>query len=619
MPPRGSIANAMRFFFKTGFGIGPIGLLTRSRVALALNYGLGVVWLLCGFCVQASAQGVATSGAVARAARPLPKGMVLPTVDYRDLAQDAGLTGINISGAEKNKQYILETTGTGVAIFDYNNDGLQDIFLVNASRLDTAGEELSHYLYKNLGGLRFEDVTAKSGLLHLGWGQGVCAGDVDNDGYNDLFVTHWGKNVLYRNQGDATFRDETKARGLESPQQRWSTGCAFLDYDRDGHLDLFVANYLEFDLESAPRPGDAGHCVWKGLPVYCGPRGLPAETMSLFHNDGQGRFADVSVESGIAVEKSYYGFTALTGDFDNDDWVDVYVACDSTASLFYRNERDGTFGEFGVISGTAYNEHGRAQAGMGATAGDYDHDGLLDIFKTNFSDDTPNLYKNAGDGLFTDATEAAGLAVNTKFLGWGAAFLDFDHDGRKDIFEANGHVFPEVDDSPLNEDFRQQRLLYWNRGDNHFHDISRQAGPGILARHSSRGIALGDLDNDGHIEIVVVNMHEPPSLLKNKAPAGNSVLVEVKTASGRDAIGARLTFTSGTGRQIDEVRSGGYHISQGDFRVHFGMGLETTGTLSVRWPNGTREEIDSVKANQWVTIREGHGVVKTQSFESGKL
>lgn len=609
----------MRLLFQSGLGIGPARLLTRSRVAPGLKCGLGVVCLLCGICAQASAQGVATNEAVARAARPLPEGTVVPAVDYRDLAQDAGLTGINISGAEKAKQYILETTGTGVAIFDYNNDGLQDIFLVNASRLDNAGEELGHFLYKNLGGLRFEDVTANSRLLHSGWGQGVCAGDVDNDGYIDLFVTHWGKNVLYRNQGDTTFRDETKTRGLEFPQRRWSTGCAFLDYDRDGHLDLFVANYLEFDLESAPRPGDAGHCVWKGLPVYCGPRGLPGETMSLYHNDGLGRFADVSVESGVAVEKSYYGFTALTGDFDNDDWVDVYVACDSTASLFYRNERNGTFGEFGVISGTAYNEHGRAQAGMGATAGDYDQDGLLDIFKTNFSDDTPTLYKNAGDGLFSDATEAAGLAVNTKFLGWGAAFLDFDHDGRKDIFEANGHVFPEVDDSPLNEEFRQQRVLYWNRGDDHFHDISRQAGPGILARHSSRGIALGDLDNDGDIEIVVVNMHEPPSLLKNKAPAGNSVLVEAKTVSGRDAIGARLTFTSGMERQIDEIRSGGYHISQGDFRVHFGMGQEITGRLSVRWPSGAREEIDSVKANQWVTIREGQGVVKSQSFETGTL
>ncbi len=608
----------MRLVFQMGVRIGPIGLLARSQVAFALNFGLGVVCLMGGFSGQARAQGVATSGAVARAARPLPEGTVLPAVDYRDLAQEAGLTGINVSGAEKKKQYILETTGTGVAIFDYDNDGLQDIFLVNASRLDTADEEVEHYLYKNLGGLRFEDVTPNSGLLHSGWGQGVCAGDFDNDGNIDLFVTHWGKNVLYRNQGDTTFLDETEARGLASPQSRWSTGCAFLDYDRDGHLDLFVANYLEFDLDTAPRPGDAGHCVWKGLPVYCGPRGLPGETMSLFHNDGHGRFADVSVESGVAVEKSYYGFTALTGDFDNDEWVDVYVACDSTASLFYRNERDGTFGEFGVISGTAYNEHGRAQAGMGATAGDYNHDGLLDIFKTNFSDDTPTLYRNAGDGLFTDATEAAGLAVNTKYLGWGTAFLDFDHDGRKDIFEANGHVFPEVDDSPLNEDFNQQRVLYWNRGDDQFHDISRQAGPGILARHSSRGIALGDLDNDGDLEIVVVNMHQPPSLLKSKAPAGNSVLVEVKTASGRDAIGARLTLTAATRRQIDEVRSGGFHISQGDFRVHFGMGQATTARLSVRWPDGAREEIDSVEANQWVTIREGQGVVKSQNLATGE-
>ena len=278
----------MRLSFLTGVRLGPKGLPTGSRMALAPILGLGLVCLLCGFSEQASAQGVATSGAVARAARPLPESTVLPTVDYRDLAQDAGLTGLNISGAEKNKQFILETTGTGVAIFDYNNDGLQDIFLVNASRLDTTGDEVSHYLYRNLGGLRFEDVTPGSGLRHSGWGQGVCAGDVDNDGHIDLLVTHWGKNVLYSNQGDGTFRDETRTRGLAFPKKRWSTGCAFLDYDRDGHLDLFVANYLEFDLVSAPRPGDAGHCVWKGLPVYCGPRGLPGETMSLFRNDGHG-------------------------------------------------------------------------------------------------------------------------------------------------------------------------------------------------------------------------------------------------------------------------------------------------------------------------------------------
>ena len=614
-----SVASKMNMVYGKGASFGPVGLPTHSLVAFALSFGLGVCVLLYGFPKETNAQGVATGGAVAREARPLPEGTVVPTVDYRDLAREAGLMGINVSGAEKNKQYILETTGTGVAIFDYNNDGLQDIFLVNAGRLDTVGDKPRHYLYKNIGGLRFEDMTENSGLLHSGWGQGVCAGDFDNDGHTDLFLTHWGRNVLYRNQGDSTFLDETKARGLEFPQLRWSTGCAFLDYDRDGHLDLFVANYLEFDLKTAPRPGDAGHCIWKGLPVYCGPRGLPGETMSLFHNDGQGNFVDVSVRSGVAIDRSYYGFTTLTGDFDNDEWVDVYVACDSTASLFYRNKGDGTFGEIGVISGTAYNEHGRAQAGMGATAGDYDHDGLLDIFKTNFSDDTPTLYKNNGDGQFSDATEAAGLSVNTKFLGWGTAFLDFDHDGWKDIFEANGHVFPEVDDAPLNEEFRQQRVLYWNRGDGQFHDISRHAGPGILARHSSRGIALGDLDNDGDIEIIVVNMHQAPSLLKNMAPAGNSVLVEVQSASGRDAIGARVTFTSAGRPQIDEVRSGGYHISQGDFRVHFGMGQETTGRLSVRWPDGKKNEIGSVEANQWITIREGRGVVSSRNLKTGAL
>ncbi|MGH9629652.1 MAG: CRTAC1 family protein, partial [Bryobacteraceae bacterium] len=527
----------------------------------------------------------------------------------------AGLTGVNISGRERGKKYILETTGTGVAIFDYDNDGLQDILLVNAGRLDAPDSKLTHYLYRNLGGLRFRDVTAKAGILHTGWAQGVCAGDIDNDGYTDTFITHWGNNVLYRNKGDGTFQDETKARNLTAGKTRWSTGCAFLDYDRDGDLDLFVANYVDFDLENTPTPGESAQCMWKGLPVMCGPRGLPGETMTLYRNDGNGRFTDVSEESGITTEKNYYGFTALTSDFDNDGWPDIYVACDSTASLLYRNKGDGTFEEMGVLSGAAYNEDGREQAGMGATAGDYNGDGLLDIFKTNFSDDTPTLYKNSGDSNFEDATTMAGLAVNTKFLGWGTAFLDVDHDGWKDIIEVNGHVYPEVDEAGIGETFKQQRVLYWNRGDSQFFDMSAHAGPGILARHSSRGIAVGDLDNDGQLEIVVVNMHEPPSLLKNVVKQGNSLLVQALAPSGRDAIGTRVIVTSGGRKQIGEVRSGGYHISQGDFRVHFGLGSESKADISVRWPDGKTDEFKGVDANRWIVLRQGEGLVESRKLK----
>jgi hypothetical protein len=564
--------------------------------------GAGAVW-------GALSQGMATASRTARPARPLPPGLKPPDVRYEDLAPAAGLTAVNVSGAERNKSYIVETTGNGVAIVDYDNDGWPDIFLVNGDRFEKTAPRPSHHLYRNLGGLKFEEVTAKAGLVHTGWAQGVCAGDIDNDGWVDLYVTHWGQDVLFRNQGNGTFRDETEARGLKSAARRWSTGCSFFDYDRDGDLDLFVARYLEFDPAKTPRPGESAHCRWKGFPVLCGPRGLPGETMSLYRNDGRGRFTDVSEQAGVAGPKQYYGFTALSGDFDNDGWPDMYVACDSTPSLLYRNKRDGTFEEIGLYSGAALNEDGQEQAGMGAAAGDFDRDGFLDIFKTNFSNDTPNLYHNAGDGTFTEVTMAAGLAVNTLFLGWGAAFLDFDHDGWKDIFVANGHVYPEVDQLPVGENYKQQRLLYWNRRDGQFYDISSQAGPGILARHSSRGIAVGDLDNDGSLEIVVVNLHEPPSLLKNFGEKANWLLIRALTPAGRDAVGARITVTTEDGRQTDEVRSGGYHISQSDFRLHFGLGQASRATVTVRWPDGNTETLADIPANRIVVIQEGKGVL----------
>jgi hypothetical protein len=515
-----------------------------------LLFVMATILLLWGLVSDASQQGMATASRTARSAKALPKGLKPPVVRYEDLAAAAGLTAVNVSGAERNKSYIVETTGTGVALIDYDNDGLLDILLVSADRFEPASERPSHHLYRNLGGLKFTEVTEKSGLTYTGWGQGVCAGDIDNDSYTDLLITHWGQDVLFRNQRNGTFRDETQARGLALPVNGWGSGCSFIDYDRDGDLDLFVAHYIDFDPKRTPKPGESTLCTWKGYPVLCGPRGLPGETMSLFKNDGRGVFTDVSEKAGITGPKKYYGFTALSGDFDNDGWPDVYVACDSTPSLFYRNLGDGTFEEIGLYSGAAFNEDGQEQAGMGAAAGDYDRDGLLDIVKTNFSSDTPNLYRNDGDSAFTEATVAAGLAVNTRYLGWGTAFVDFDQDGWKDIFIANGHVYPEVDQLPIGETFKQQRLLYWNRGDGQFHDISVQAGPGILTPHASRGIALGDLDNDGDVEIVVVNMHEAPSLLKSSGEKGNSLLVRVLTRSGRDAVGARITATSKAGEQV---------------------------------------------------------------------
>ena len=586
-------------------------LMTRGLVPLAATLAAMCALLALGPKLLSQ---MASGNAKDAPVRPLPPGMKAPEVDFRDVAAQAGLTAEVISG-EIDQTYIVENTGTGVAIFDYDNDGLPDIFLLQGDRLHNSGPPLTPHLYHNLGGLRFEDVTAKAGIGHLGWSQGVCAGDADNEGHVDLFIGQWGHNVFLHNLGDGKFRDETKERGLDRPESRWSTGCAFIDYDRDGYLDLVVANYVDFKAQETPAPRDKSGCNWKGMPVPCGPRGLKGETMTLYHNDGHGHFTDVTKQAGVETPREYYGFTVLTGDFDDDGWPDFYVTCDSTPSLFFHNKHDGTFEETGLVSGLAVNEDGREQAGMGAAAADYDGDGRLDIFKTNFSSDTNTLYRNLGNGTFDDVTSAAGLAVHTQYVKWGTAFLDFDNDGWKDLFIADGHVYPFVEKYHLGEEFKQPRQLFWNRGDGQFFDMSSTGGPGITAKHSSRGIAVGDLDNDGSEEIVVVNLFEPPSLLKNFGPRGNALLVRAVTASGRDAIGARLTLTAGGRKQVDEVRSGGFHISQGDFRVHFGLGRATKADLTIRWPQGKVETVTGVDANQWIVIREGKGIVERHPFK----
>ena len=560
-------------------------------------------------------QGAASSGATAQPKRPLPKGVEAPLIEYRDIAHEAGLHGVAASGSAVEKSYIVESTGTGVAIIDFDRDGLLDILLISADRFDDEGDEPRHYLYRNLGGLKFTDVTEESGIKHTGWAQGACVGDIDDDGYDDIVIPHWGQNRLYRNQGDGKFRDETAERGLTEPTRRWGTGCAFLDFDRDGDLDLFIANYLRFDPAKTPKPGEGAECRWKGMPVLCGPRGLPGESMALYENDGHGSFADVSTTAGVETEKLYYGFTPLTGDFDNDGWTDVYVSCDSTASLFFHNKGDGTFEEIGVISGTAYNMDGQEQAGMGATAGDFDLDGDLDIFKTNFSNDTHTLYLNEGMQMFIDETVTTGLAVNTQYLGWGTAFLDIDHDGLKDLFVANGHVYPGVDKAGVGETFRQRRLVYWNYGRGRFHDMSDVAGPGVSDKHSSRGLAVADLDNDGTLEIVTVNMHEDPSLLKQFAPAGKALIVDARLKSGRAAIGSRIRVEAGGRTQVDEVRSGGYHISQSDTRVHFGLGEAELASVTVTWLDGSEDSIEEVPANSRVLIRPSEGLVRVAAFQ----
>jgi len=586
-----------------------------SRRSLSVSAAIGAFVLVCALLLERQGLSqMASTGAKDQPARPLPRGMKAPAVDFRDVAAQAGLSAVVVSG-ELEQTSVVENTGTGVAIFDYDNDGLPDIFLVQGDRLKPGSTPLTPHLYHNLGGLRFEDVTEKAGIAHTGWGQGVCAGDADNEGRVDLFLTQWGHNVFLHNMGNGTFRDETRERGLDRPGSRWSTGCAFIDYDRDGWLDLVVANYIDFDAQQTPRPRERSGCTWKGIPVPCGPRGLKGETMTLYHNDGHGHFTDVTKQAGIETPPHYYGFTVLTGDFDNDGWPDFFVACDSTASLYFHNKRNGTFEEIGLATGLAVNEDGREQAGMGATAADYDGDGNLDIFKTNFSSDTNTLYRNLGNGTFSDVTTQAGLAVQTRSVKWGAAFVDIDNDGWKDLVVAAGHVYPFVEKYGLGEEFRQPRLLFWNRGDGQFFDMSSTAGPGITAKHSSRGIAVGDLDNDGSEEIVIVNLFEPPSLLKNFGPRGNALLIRALTASGRDAIGARITVTAGHRKQIDEVRSGGFHISQGDFRVHFGLGPITKVDVTIRWPQGATETLKDVAANQWIVAREGKGIVERHPLQ----
>ena len=529
-----------------------------------------------------------------------------------DVAPSAGLTAKTEAGGEKTKNYIIETTGSGAAFFDYDNDGWPDIFLVNGATLDASGKDsppTSHLYHNNHDGT-FTDVTQKAGLALAGWGQGVCAGDYDNDGWTDLFVTFWGHDVLLHNNGDGTFTDVTAKAGLAHEDTRWSTGCAFIDYDRDGHLDLFVSHYVDLDLSKVPAPGSGAFCQWKGIPVMCGPRGLPGTKSSLYHNQGDGTFRDVSEESGVAKTKPYYCFTALTADFDNDGWPDIYVACDSTPSLLFHNNHDGTFSEIGVSAGVAYNADGHEQAGMGADAIDFDGDGRMDIIKTNFSDDTPTLYRNTGDNTFTDATMEAGLGMNLQFLGWGTLFVDWDNDGWPDIFIANGHVYPEVDGRGLRTTFRERKLLFWNLHNGKFKDISLTSGPGITQPFNSHGVAAADFNNDGRVAILVNNSHDRPSLLKNTGPCGNWILFRfVGTKSNHDAIGARVTVRSSGHLQVQEVRSGGGYISQSDFRLHFGLGASSkVDELQVRWPSGLVETFQNLQANQILTITEGKGV-----------
>jgi len=537
---------------------------------------------------------------------------------FIDVASQAGLRMENVNGGSDTKKYIIETTGSGVAIFDYDNDGWPDIFLVNGTTLDAGKASLkpsSHLFHNNQDGT-FSDVTRAAGLEFTGWGQGVCVGDYDNDGFDDLYVTYYGRNRLYHNEGNGTFKEVAASAGVAGDGTAWGTGCAFVDYDRDGKLDLFVANYVLFDVKTAPRPGQGVLCVWKGTPVMCGPRGLDSSANILYHNLGGGKFADVSKSSGIQKTYGHYCFSVSTLDYDDDGWPDIYVACDSTPSILYHNLKNGTFIDVAAEAGVAFNEDGREQAGMGSTVADYDNDGRPDIFKTNFSDDSSSLYHNNGDGTFTSTIFEAGLSLNTRFLGWGTMFIDVDNDGRPDILAVNGHVYPEVDSHHLGSTYREPRLLYWNAGNGKFKDLSQQCGPGCTEPQSSRGLAIGDLWNDGRISAVVNNMGGQPMLLVNQARNKNHWLGVVTrgTSSNRDGIGAKVTVFAGDHRFVQEVRSGSSYISNNDMRLHFGLGNSIEiDRIEVRWPNGNIETFPGGSLDRFVTLTEGRGTIPTGS------
>ena len=590
-------------------------LLSFSYSRMKITRRSFVLTSLLASAAKMAAQGVA-SRAVKPQAKPLPSGRPFDA-HFVDVARAAGLTFPVIYGEPHNSDYILESVGCGCAFFDYDSDGWMDIFLLSGTRLTGAPPEASNRLYKNNRDGTFTDVTERAGLRDVGWASGVCVGDYNNDGSEDLFCTYFGQNKLYRNNGDGTFTDLTEQAGLSNEVPRWGAGCTFFDYNRDGYLDLFVSNYLQFDLAHIPKPGANSNCNWKGVPVECGPRGLPTGYHSLYRNNGDGTFTDVSQQAGISNLRESYGMTVVAADFDNDGWPDVYVACDSTPSLLLMNNHDGTFREEGVVRGVALSEDGMEQAGMGIGVGDYNLDGALDLFKTHFADDTNGLYRNDGKGNFDDVTLAAKIGVETHYICWGAGMVDLDNDGWPDLFMVTGSVYPQVEATLPNYPNLTPRAVFRNLGNGTFEELMQEAGPGVAAEHCSRGCAFGDFDNDGDLDILVVNLNEPPSLLRNDL-RGSHHWLKLKlmgTKSNRSAIGARVLVRYGRKVQVQEVLSQSSFYSVNDTRLHFGLGPEKIADIEVRWPNGLEEKFKAVAANQLLVLKEGSGIVPGTAWQ----
>ncbi len=573
-------------------------------------------------------------------ARAAPKGAVSPVtgtplgVQFVDAAKEAGLNVETIFGGEHRNKYLLETTGCGVAFYDYDQDDWLDIFLVNGWRLEgfPKGHEPVCHLFKNNRDGTFTDVTLKAGLTRSGWGQACCVGDFNNDGWNDLFVTYYGQNALFRNNGNGTFTDVTKEAGLAQEHLRWNSGCAFLDYDKDGHLDLFVGNYIDLDLKTTPLPEDA-NCTYKGIVVACGPPGLGGGKNLLYHNNGNGTFTDVSEKAGMWATLGTYALSCGVADLDQDGWPDIYVANDSTSATLYQNQKDGTFKDQAIEAGVAYSPDGKPQAGMGVSIGDYNRDGLLDIVKTNFAGDTDSLYMNLGDGSFDDRTYQAGLGINTRLLGWGVSFIDIDNDGWLDILVANGHVYPEVDGTQVDAAYAERKYLYRNLRNGQFEDLSMTGGGGITAAAKARGFAVGDYDNDGDLDAIVNCVNAAPQLLRCDSTLNRSWVKFrlVGKKSNRTGIGARIKVVAQTGSsmlnakpgtpltQLEEVKSCNGYYSASDLRIHFGLNdAKKVDLVEIRWPSGVVDTLKDLDVNRLYVVEEGGKILKNEALVPAK-
>jgi enediyne biosynthesis protein E4 len=539
-------------------------------------------------------------------------------VQFVDITESAGVRFTHLSAPEK--KYIVESMSGGVALFDYNNDGCLDIYFTNALTVTTANDPKSSpsALYRGKCDGTFEDVTANSGLAFPGWAFGVVAGDYDGDGYEDLYVTCLGPNHLYHNNGDGTFSDVTQKAGVDD--ERWSTGAAFGDYDHNGWPDLFVANYVDFKVSDLPEFGKGKFCQYRGIAVQCGPRGLRGAGDSLFHNEGNGVFTNVTEKAGVTDPDGRYGLGSVWTDVDEDGWVDLFVANDSGPNFLYHNNHNGTLTETGFLAGVAVGEDGNEQGSMGVAVGDYMHTGRLGIFVSNFVDEYDALYRHDTPLMFTDVSFAAGTArVMGPYVGWGTSFFDYDNDGWPDLMVVNGHVYPQVDGVNLGTSYAQRILLFHNQGDGKFEEVGAQSGDVLMQHRVGRGAAFGDIDNDGDIDVVINNVDGVPTLLRNMGGNRNN-WVTVKTVApppNRDALGARVKVVSGDLVQWDEVRSGGSYISSSDLRLHFGLGKRTQiDSIEVHWPDGKVETVQKPPVNQFLTLEEGKGL--TQKVEPPK-